>query len=66
MPRATSYGGEELHLRRLARRSANKLLLDDDFVAPEVDWAESTVARPSERDLDQWYMALGSDDIKDQ
>jgi len=69
MPRATSYRRQEIrHLRRLANRNLNAMVLDDDFVAPEMDWAEPPLVKKAmgERDLQQWFVSLAADDVKDQ
>jgi hypothetical protein len=69
MPRATSYRRQEVrHLRRLAHRTLNSMVLDDDFVAPEMDWAEPPLVKKAtgERDLQQWFVSLAADDLKDQ
>ena len=65
MPRAHSYRRQEIrHLRRLSRRSLTQLVLDDDLVAPEA-WEPSFVEAASERELQEWLMALTPDDSKD-
>lgn len=51
------------HLRRLVSRSLNPSVLDDDFVAPEMDWTEAPVAKTTDdRNLDQWFADLESGD----
>ncbi len=56
------------HLRRLVS-SLNPSVLDDDFVAPEMDWAEAPVAKTTgDRDLQHWFADLepGDDDNDDE
>jgi len=68
MPRATSYRRQEIrHLRRIANRALQTMVFDDDLVAPEMDWADPPlVTATGERDLQQWFVSLAADDIKDQ
>lgn len=63
MPRAI----EEIdHLRRLVSRSLNPSLLDDDLVAPEMDWAEPPLVQTTgDRDLQHWFATLAASDIDD-
>ena len=65
MARATNDGPEEVrHLHRLAR--LNVLVLDDDFVAPQEDWAEPPATQAvAEPDLQEWFSALDSPNTTD-